>query len=1012
MVPRHTRRSVFRTAIALPWPVRRLLALRRPPAWREPGQTKDAEFLASARLRYTAEGREIVGRDAGSLNNRPLYCQPQTPGVVLAGDRPFLRLIGPKSHLGFFAIGVVRGGAGRWLHECEPVESRYRCGRMRWLLPEMGITLSAVPTDGACGLAVRLEARGVQPGTELVWVFGGAVAQTNVRWRWDPTMRGNPAVYKLGDPRKPEADLALTPEWCRGNQPRVEGAVFHLDPVGGTASRGGARLADASALGDPARVAASGAGALPLVCGVAPLQAGSDEIYWTAQAGGGELNPRQAFERGEAYLRTVERVEVETPDARLDAAIAAVCHPIDAAFDRTPARFLHGCMAFNIGFLGWRVISGATALGWHDRVRATAEHYLPQQIQDAPERTAAQADPRRLGCIEGPESRFWGRGRLAPDRHHMYDTQTQFFDQLIREWRSTGDAALERILRPALEPHLEWARECFDPDDDGLYESYINTLPTDSVWYNGGGSVEESAYICYAHMAARDMARRAGDESSAERHQRRAEKIRAAVNEHLWLEDRGHYGLYREQGGHRRVHADSWTYSQFLPIDAGMATREQATRALQFTEWGLERIRLPYGGEICQPSNWVPWKWSVRDVFGGDVCALALAYFQTGLAEGGWRLLLGAMLESAYASGVPGGFSHIGAGTDFSDNTHMFARTAVEGLFGYAPDYPAGVVRFRPAFPGEWEHAAIRTPDFTLDFSRRGGTERFVVTLAQPARIEFRISGAAARDTGGRVLDKATFAFHGVKRPAEVRAARPPVPLERVPKPVVVTGGARWETISLAAHHNGDVRAIFGQRYRSPRPATCSVRLGEDGYSAWTFPFWGEKPPVIEIGNVDPLGSIRTAQGVPFDGLGAARNIAFTSLWDNWPDAVTIPAGRSAEAVWLLVCGTTFPMQTRIANAEVRFHYADGNTETLALIPPLNFWSLCPWGGMDYDARLDAFCLPAEPPPQVQLGRNCRAMVLSWRLRSGTRLESITLETLSEDVVVGLMAMSLMNPSA
>ena len=61
---------------------------------------------------------------------------------------------------------------------------------------------------------------------------------------------------------------------------------------------------------------------------------------------------------------------------------------------------------------------------------------------------------------------------------------------------------MEKILRPALELHLEWAKDCFDPDDDGLYESYINTLPTDSVWYNGGGSVEESAYAYYGHVAA------------------------------------------------------------------------------------------------------------------------------------------------------------------------------------------------------------------------------------------------------------------------------------------------------------------------------------------------------------------------------------------------------------------------------------------------------------------------------------------------------------------------------
>ena len=76
-------------------------------------------------------------------------------------------------------------------------------------------------------------------------------------------------------------------------------------------------------------------------------------------------------------------------------------------------------------------------------------------------------------------------------------------------------------------------------------------------------------------------------------------------------------------------------------------------------------------------------------------------------------------------------------------------------------------------------------------------------------------------------------------------------------------------------------------------------------------------------------------------------------------------------------------MQGRIANAVLRFRYADGQDEKLELIPPFNFWTLCPFGGTDYDYARDAFCLPRTPPPQVQLGKNCRAMIYSWKLRTG-----------------------------
>jgi hypothetical protein len=195
-----------------------------------------------------------------------------------------------------------------------------------------------------------------------------------------------------------------------------------------------------------------------------------------------------------------------------------------------------------------------------------------------------------------------------------------------------------------------------------------------------------------------------------------------------------------------------------------------------------------------------------------------------------------------------------------------------------------------------------------------------------------------------------------------------------------------------------------------------SVRIGVDGFSPWTFAPWKINPPEIDLGNVprmiDGARHIATPQGASFNAPAGDRNVAFTSLWDNWPARVTVPVGGAAEAAWLLVAGSTNPMQTRIANGVLRFRYKDGVSEELELVPPLNFWSLCDLGGRDYMYDRDGFCLPKEPPPMVQLGSNCRAMVLSWRLRPGVALESIALEALSQEVVIGLMGVSLMNPAA
>jgi hypothetical protein len=111
-------------------------------------------------------------------------------------------------------------------------------------------------------------------------------------------------------------------------------------------------------------------------------------------------------------------------------------------------------------------------------------------------------------------------------------------------------------------------------------------------------------------------------------------------------------------------------------------------------------------------------------------------------------------------------------------------------------------------------------------------------------------------------------------------------------------------------------------------------------------------------------------------------------------------------------------MQCQIANAVIRLNYADGQTDSLELVPPVNYWNLCAIASyakesdkpprFDYTSEIDKFCLPAILPERVQLGENCRAMLLNLKLRKDVVLKSMTLETLSQEVVVGLMGITLM----
>jgi hypothetical protein len=216
----------------------------------------------------------------------------------------------------------------------------------------------------------------------------------------------------------------------------------------------------------------------------------------------------------------------------------------------------------------------------------------------------------------------------------------------------------------------------------------------------------------------------------------------------------------------------------------------------------------------------------------------------------------------------------------------------------------------------------------------------------------------------------------------------------------------------MTAANNGDIRTIFQQAYLSPRPDTCSARIATNGYQAWTMVGWRQAPPVIDLDNVPQLlnaeGRIQTARGVPFAQPAVDKNAAIVSLWDNWPDRVSVDVNQRGRAVWLLVAGSTNPMQTRIANATVRLEYADGVEETIDLVPPLNFWALSPFGDTDYKPSRDGFALPATPPETFQLGKNCRAIVLNRRLRPDVALKKVTFEAMSQEVVIGLLGLTIL----
>ena len=271
--------------------------------------------------------------------------------------------------------------------------------------------------------------------------------------------------------------------------------------------------------------------------------------------------------------------------------------------------------------------------------------------------------------------------------------------------------------------------------------------------------------------------------------------------------------------------------------------------------------------------------------------------------------------------------------------------------------------------------------------------------------VNVRLLATAAAKTGP--VQRRLFKLNVTDRVSEAaHAAKTEIPADEAV-------GATYTPVDISAHLNGNLSTIFhpdGGGYLEPRPKTCSARIGSDGWSAWTFTYGQGSPAPWPTFFPNASGSITTPQGAQFDVRAEAeRNVAFVSQWHNYPTNVTIDLRQSkvlaGDTLWLLISGSTNNMQTRLANAAITFSYADGTAERLELVPPLNYWTLAPVGGVDYDYVRDGFCLPPVPPPTVQLGEANRAMVYSWRAKGA--MAAVTVEALSLEVVLGLLAVSV-----
>lgn len=239
---------------------------------------------------------------------------------------------------------------------------------------------------------------------------------------------------------------------------------------------------------------------------------------------------------------------------------------------------------------------------------------------------------------------------------------------------------------------------------------------------------------------------------------------------------------------------------------------------------------------------------------------------------------------------------------------------------------------------------------------------------------------------------------------------------------------AIYESVDLKRYFNANVNGIFEQQYLSPRPVSPSLQLPTQGIGNWCYPL------VTAIIN-DSAFRAKASNNfytTPY-GFGFAtpvqkdvNNIAFVSQWDNYPNQLEIPLQGKASHAYFLMTGTTNHMQSRFENGRIVVEYEDGSVDSLPLINPENWWPI----EQDYYEDGYAFARSTARPPRVYFKdgsistealpkyssikgftgmavEDGAATVLDLPLNPNKKLKKLTLISIANEVVIGLMGITL-----
>ena len=760
-----------------------------------------------------------------------------------------------------------------------------------------------------------------------------------------------------------------------------------------------------------------------------------------------------------------------TPDAYINPIGGALVMAADGAWDGKV--WQHGAVGWRMPLPGWRAAYMGDFLGMPDRQRTHFDAYAKSQVTDVPVTEPHLMDEKN-NLARGTYK--WGtpmystgyicRNPEKNNQFHHYDMNLVYIDELLWHFQFDVDTTYMRQMWPVIQRHLAWEKQAWDPDNDGLYDAYCCIWASDALQYNSGAVTHSSAYNYRSNCLAARIAEIIGENPKP--YQDEADRILKAMNERLWLKDSGHWAEYQDFMGLKRVHRDAALWSIYTPIDCGVGTAEQNYSATRYVDRHTPHIPYIYKEteyQTLSTSDWAPYEWSINNVAMAEVMHTVLAYYQAGRVEEAYRLLKANVLDFMYLGSSPANFgqlSKLDAATgegyrDFADVTGISSRALIQGLYGITPNALEGECIIRPGFPAAWDSASVHTPYLDYAFKRVNGKDVFDVTqnFKRPLKLVIRqnLGGGKYKDTAfstdkvqhiemptitPKKDEKEKVGKYPLAESIAEQAVDAWASIKGVGNDFAEVNPKECRKVNMDKVFNANVSDIFKNQYLSPRSPYTTLCVPTQGIGDWCSTKKTANIDDTKFRSLikDGVFWAHVDGDLPFRSPKEGKNIVYTSLWDNYPDSISIMLKGKASHAYLLMAGSTNPMQYAIENAVIRVEYADGTRNELMLTPPVNW---CPIE-QDFLENATAFPQPELRPYRVglasgkvsrhlfrdlhlEVNRNMAdvpgfkkavaevdggaAILLDMPLDAKKKLKRLILRTLSNEVVIGLMGITL-----